>query len=221
MALARNWSDLCLDASRTMAIAAAALVSASTAAASIAIVLMLATWAASGQAMHTLRASASQRVGQAILLFFMVLVIAMFYGTTNWAERWDSLWSWRKLVLGFIILGLFAKDLWKQRFLQAFVLVTGVGLVLSYLAILGIIPSKPGQVSGVLMTNHTVQGMAFVVAALCCLELQRAAGRRLRLLLLSVVLLFILNIAFISISRSAYLAFACVALVWGGAQLGW
>jgi len=111
----------------------------------VAIVFMLAAWLVSGRALHTLRASASQRMGQAILLFYAVLVLAMFYGAATWAERWGSLWSWRKMMLGFIILGFFAEDLWKQRFLLAFVLVAAAGLMLSYLSALGVIPSRTDQ----------------------------------------------------------------------------
>lgn len=216
-AVAGNWGDRCLDASRILAIAAAALVPASTAAASVAIVFMLAAWLVSGRALHTLRASASQRMGQAILLFYAVLVLAMFYGAATWAERWGSLWSWRKMMLGFIILGFFAEELWKQRFLLAFVLVAAAGLMLSYLSALGVIPSRTDQ-PGVLLTNHATQGMMFALAALCCLELRVTAGRR---LLLAAALLFTINIVFISTSRSAYLTLACVALAWGGARLGW
>ena len=216
-----TWGARCLNVTRIMAIAAAALVPASTAAASVAIVLMLVSWFASGRAVETLRASAAQRVGQAMLVFLALLLIDMLYGSATWAERWDSLWSWRKLVFGFIVLGFFAEELWKQRFLKAFVLVAAAGLILSFIAWLGVIPSKAGHQPGVLLTNHATQGITFAIAALCCLEWQRSAGHRLRMLLLAAALLFALNIVFISTSRSAYLALVCVALAWGGARLGW
>jgi O-antigen ligase len=216
-----TWGARCLNVTRIMAIAAAALVPASTAAASVAIVLMLVSWFASGRAVETLRASAAQRVGQAMLVFLALLLIDMLYGSATWAERWDSLWSWRKLVFGFIVLGFFAEELWKQRFLKAFVLVAAAGLILSFIAWLGVIPSKAGHQPGVLLTNHATQGITFAIAALCCLELQQEAGRRDRMLLLAGALLFVLSVVFISTSRSAYLALMCIALVWGGARLGW
>jgi len=217
------WGARCLNVTRIMAIAAAALVPASTAAASVAIGLMLIIWISSGQALVTLRSAAAQRVGQAMLAFFAVLVLDMLISSASWAERWDSLWSWRKLAFGFILLGLFADDVWKQRFLKAFVTVAAAGLVLSFFAWLGWIPSKPGgqHPPGVLLTNHATQGITFAIAAFCCLELRQTAGRHLRMLLLAGVLLFTLNIVFISTSRSAYLALVCVALAWGGARMGW
>ena len=220
-AVASVWEANCLDASRVMAIAAAALVPASTAAASVAIALMLLVWLGSGRVLDTLRSAASQRVGQAILVFLAVLAIDTLYSSASWAERWGSLWSWRKLLFGFILLGIFADDIWKRRFLNAFVIVSAVGLAASFIAWLGLVPSKSGHSPGVLLTNHATQGMTFVIAALCCLELQQSAGRRIRSLLQTMALLFAANVVFISTSRSAYLALACVALTWGCKRLGW
>lgn len=218
---AGSWGARCLNVTRIMAIAAAALVPASTAAASVAVVLMLVSWIISGRAVATLRAAAAQRVGQAMLVFLALLAVDTIYGVATWEDSWRSLWSWRKLALGLIVLGLFAEETWKLRLLQAFLVVSAAGLVTSYIGWLGLIPSKPGQPAGVFFTNHATQGMTFAVAVLCCLELARDTGPRLRKLLQAAALLFAVNVVFISTSRSAYVALVCVMLVWGLGRVGW
>lgn len=218
---AGSWGARCLNVTRIMAIAAAALVPASTAAASVAVVLMLVSWIISGRAVATLRAAAAQRVGQVVLVFLALLAVDTIYGVATWEDSWRSLWSWRKLALGLIVLGLFAEETWKLRLLQAFLVVSAAGLVTSYIGWLGLIPSKPGQPAGVFFTNHATQGMTFAVAVLCCLELARDTGPRLRKLLQAAALLFAVNVVFVSTSRSAYVALVCVMLVWGLGRVGW
>lgn len=217
----QNWGGRCLDVTRAAAIAAAALIPASTAAASVAIALMIAAWLASGRALETMRLSASQRVGQALLVFFALLWLDVLYSPVPWSENWSSLWAWRKPVMGFIVLGLFVDEVWKLRLLKVFLAVSACGLAASSIGWLLQLPPKPGQALGVYFTNHATQGMTFAVAVLCCLELDRVAAPRWRQWLRVAALLFALNIVFISISRSAYAALVCVALVCGLNRLGW
>jgi O-antigen ligase len=197
-----------------MAIAAAALVPASTAAASICIALMLLAWVVSGQALATLRLAAAQRVGQAALLFMALLIVDVLYSSGSWPERWGSLWSWRKLLWGFILLGLFAEDQWKFRFLSTFLMVSVCGLIASFLGGVGLIPSKTGHFPGVLFTNHATQGITFVVAMLCCLEMSRIVRPEVAKWCYLGAFAFSMNVVFLSMSRSAYLALLCVMLVW-------
>lgn len=204
-----------------MTISAASLVPASTAAASVAIALMLASWFVSGRVVATLRAAAAQRVGQVMFVFLALLAVDTLYGPATWEESWSSLWAWRKLALGLIVLGLFAEETWKRRMLQAFLAVSAAGLIASCAGWLGLIPSKTGHAAGVVFTNHATQGMTFAVAVLCSLELARDAGPRLRNLLHAAALLFAGNVVFISTSRSAYVALVCVVLVWGLGRAGW
>jgi len=204
-----------------MAIAAAAVVPASTAAASVAVVLMLVSWIISGRAVATLRAAAAQRVGQAVLVFLALLAVDTIYSVATWEDSWSSLWSWRKLALGLIVLGLFAEETWKLHLLKAFLVVSAAGSAASYVGWLGLIPSKTGHAAGVYFTNHATQGITFAVAVLCCLELGRHTGPRLRHLLQAGALLFAVNVVFISTSRSAYAALVCVVLVWSLGRVGW
>lgn len=216
----RGWSEDCLNLARVMAIATAALVPASTAAASIGIALMLLAWLASGRALTTLRTAAAQRVGQAMLLFMTLLVVDMLYSSGTWAERWASLWSWRKLAWGFIVLGLFAEDKWKFRFVVAFLVVAATGLVVSFLAGIGLLPSKAGHFPGVVLTNHATQGITFAVATLCSLEMARVVRPELRNWCYLGAFAFSMNVMFLSMSRSAYLALMCVVLVWSVRTFG-
>lgn len=208
-----RWGEGCLNFARVMAIAAVALVPASTAACSACIALMLVAWLASGRALETLRLSAGQRAGQALLLFVALITIDMLYSSGSWAERWGSLWAWRKLVWGFILLGLFAEAKWKFHLIRAFLIVAACGLVASYLGWVGLVPSKPGQFPGVYFTNHTTQGMTFALAALCCIELARIVGPDSRRLLVLGAGAFLVNVVFVSMSRSGYIAIFCVMLV--------
>ncbi len=215
------WGARCLNVTRIMAIAAVALVPASTAAASTAVALMFIAWAASGRVDETLRAAGAQRVGQVLLIFLVLLVVDTLYSSATWAECRTALWAWRKPVLGLIALGLFAAEVWKLRLLFTFLAVSAVGLIASYAGWLELIPSKTGHAPGVFFTNHATQGMTFAVAVLCCLELGRHSGPRLRRLLHLAAVLFAANIVFTSISRSAYVALICVVLAWGLSRLGW
>lgn len=216
-----SWGERCLNITRIMAICAAAAAPVSTAATSVAVAFMLASWLASGRAVETLRAAAAQRFGQALLVFLALLAADTLYSFATWEESWSSLWSWRKLVLGLIVLGLFADETWKQRMLKAFLGVSVAGLAASYTGWLQFIPSDRIYAAGVFFTNHATQGIAFAVAALCCLELSRNREPRQRNLLRALAFLFVLNVVFISTSRSAYAALVCVALVWSIGLLGW
>ncbi len=216
-----SWGERCLNVTRIMAISAAAAAPVSTAATSVAVALMLASWLASGRAVETLRAAAAQRFGQALLVFLALLAVDTLYSFATWEESWSSLWSWRKLVLGLIVLGLFADEAWKLRMLKAFLMVSTAGLMASFAGWLEWIPSKHGHSAGVFFTNHATQGVTFAVAALCCIELGRNAEPRLRNLLRTIALLFAINVVFISTSRSAYAALVCVALVSSIGFMGW
>jgi O-antigen ligase len=172
-------------------------------------------WIVSGQSLATLRLAAAQRAGQAALLFMALLVVDVLYSSGSWAERWGSLWSWRKLLWGFVLLGLFAEDKWKFRFLSAFLIVSACGLVASFLGGVGLIPSKTGHFPGVFFTNHATQGITFVVAMLCCLEMARIVRPEVAKWCYLGAFAFSMNVVFLSMSRSAYLALLCVMLVWG------
>jgi O-antigen ligase len=209
-----NWGDRCLNFARAMAIGAAALVPASTAACSVCIALMLAAWIASGRVVETLRLAMSHIVGKALLLFIVLLVLDVLYSSAPWSERWSSLWSWRKLLWGFIVLGLFADDQWKFRFIKVFLIVASCGLAMSYIGWSGLIPSKPGHFPGVFFTNHATQGMTFALATLCCLEMARIVRPEWGKLCYFGACAFLINIVFTSMSRSSYIAIFCVMLVW-------
>jgi O-antigen ligase len=217
----QTWGGRCLDVTRYMAIAAAGIVPASTAAASLAIFLMMAAWLASGRMLETLRLSASQLIGQVLLLFMGLLFVDVLYSPVPWSESWSSLWAWRKLLLGFVVLGLFAEDIWKLRLLKTVVSVSALGLAASWIGWLAKLPPKPCCPVGVYFTNQTSQGMIFAVSVLVCLELIRVMPPRWHRWLRAAAVLFALNIVFISPSRSAYAALACVSFVYMLNCLGW
>ncbi len=216
----RNWSEKCLDLTRLCAILGAGSVSVSTAACSVAMGGMLISWLVSGKALEILGCAIRQRVGQALCAFMLLLVIDTIYSEASLSQSLDSLWSWRKLFYGFILLGLFSEMRWKKRFIEFFVLISLIGLVASLVSWLGWIPAFPFDYPGVVFTNHTTQGMTFAVAALCCLAWGGEIQTDQRRWGYALAALFALNIIFTSMARSAYIGLLVVFWVWFARRYG-
>lgn len=201
-----RYSDRLLDIARTMTIAAVVVVPFSTAATSIAIVIVILAWLCSGQALQTLQCSLRHPLGKMLVIFFLVLLLGCLYGDATWQERMDTLGSWRKFFYPLIFLGLFTAPVWQRRFLKSFLIVMSIALPLTFLAWFEIIPSRPGRLDGILANNHTTQSLAFVAAIVCCLYFIRKATLRWRFVLGILILLFAIDVLFVSTSRSGYLA---------------
>lgn len=218
----RCWSAQALNASRVAAIVAAAAVPWSTALVSVACGVFLIALLVSGCAHRVLRDALSQPVGIAIAVFFLVLAVGMLYGEAAWPERASSVWSWRKPAYTMILLGLFAAPAWKRRFVWTLIIVAGVSVVASFGAwALGIAP-KVATEPGVLMQNHSTQGMFFAVALLCCvIAAFMSPPTRGRWWMVPLAGLMVLNIVFVSPGRSGYLALAAILAVAGIRLLGW
>ncbi len=217
-----RWSARALDASRVSAIVAVAAVPWSTALVSVACGVLVIALVASGCAHRVLRDALSQPLGVALVAFFAVLAVGMLYSEVPWPERASSLWSWRKPAYALILLGLFAAPVWKGRFVGTLIAVAAASVVASFAAwALGIAPKIPTE-PGVLLQNHSMQGMFFALAMLCCVVAAFMAHTpRLRWGLLALAGLMALNVVFISPGRSGYLALAAMLAVVGVRLLGW
>ncbi|MEO8038676.1 MAG: O-antigen ligase family protein [Betaproteobacteria bacterium] len=204
------------------AIAAAAAVPWSTALVSLACGVLLITLLASGRAHRVIRDALAQPLGVAIAVFFGVLLVGMLYSQAGWPERAASLWSWRKPAYALILLGLFGANAWKRRFVGTLVAVAAVSVVLSYSAwIVGYAPKIPSE-PGVLLQNHSTQGIFFGLAMMCCLLAGLdARSRRARWGLFALAALMMLNVVFVSPGRSGYLALAPMLVAVGVRLLGW
>lgn len=198
---------------RYLAIVVAIAAPASTAVASVACVAMLLTWLVSGQVWQSLKISAQQPVGKMLLLFFAWLIISSLYADTSWTDKVTTLSSWKKLFYAFIFLGLFYEPQWKARLIYCYLTVMSLAAVIAIPLWLLDITVRTGREIGIFMTNHSSQSLAFVVAALCCIFLlKEPLSLQRKRLLAGVLVLFLINIFFISPSRSGYLALPVAAV---------
>jgi O-antigen ligase len=95
-------------------------------------------------------------------LFIFLLSIDCFYSVAPLKETLESLWGWRKILLLPLGLVLFNDALWKNKFaysLMTFVAIVSLFCILFYLLQLNIHFQEPG----VLIRNHSTQGMVFSV----------------------------------------------------------
>ena len=204
-------ANVFLDVSRYSAIVGVTLGPFSTALMSVCCVLMVLSWLVSRQALPLLKEAMSQPVAKALALFFLVLIIGVFYSVVDIKTGIHTLWSWRKLAYIFILLGLFNSVYWKERFITFFLIGMVLALFLSYLAWFEIVPSK--NQLGILASNYTQQSMAFVVATIFLIVRVKEASIKLKYLYIILILLFVINILYVSQSRTGYIALVSGGLV--------
>jgi len=216
-----RWSAGALDVARGAAIVAAAAIPVSTALVSTACGVLLIAILLSGQMHRVLARAFRQPLGLAIIVFFAVVALGMLHGPAPWQSRLESFWSWRKLLYAFLLLGLFGEEVWKRRFVWTLALWAAVGVIASFVAFAGWVPSKPNHEIGVLFQNHTTQGLFFAVGIVCCAQLATVTSGAWRACMVAAVFLLVLNILFVSPGRSAYLVVAAIPLVFGIQRFGW
>lgn len=204
-------ADKSLALCRYLAIIGAIAAPASTAITSIACIAMLLTWLASGQAWQSLKISASQPAGKMLLLFFAWLIIGCLYADTSWAEKLTTLSSWKKLFYTFVLFGLFYQIEWKKRFVYVYLAAMCLAAIIAIpLWTFDIHLTQWG--AGIFMTNYSSQSLAFVAALLCCVFLlKESLDIQKKRLLIGMIMLFLVNIFFVSVSRSGYLALPVAA----------
>lgn len=200
-------SEKSLTLCRWSAITAAIVSSISTAATSIACVVMLLTWVISGELFRSLKISIDQATGKMLLLFFAWLLIGTLYADTDWANKVDTLLSWKKLAFTFVLLGLFYQEHWKRLFVKSYLIVMIIAALIAVPLWLADIPIRSERAPGIFMTNYSSQSMAFIAATVCCVFLlKQPAPHKTKWLLGAAIILFVFNIFFISTARSGYVA---------------
>ncbi len=213
MSLIRN---SVLDISRYCAITAATIGPFSAAVMSVSTIAILVTCLLSGKLHKILEEGISHPVGKALSVFFLVLWAGVLYSPVDFEQAASNIWNWRKIFYIVIFLGLFQPESWKKRFIMFYLAGMSVAVFLSYLAWFDLIPSK--REPGILATNYTVQSMAFIVATVCCImKLKETKEITQKYCWVVLIILFSVNILFISASRSGYIAFfvAVVGMVIG------
>ena len=167
-----------------------------------------------------LRAAARAPLGRGILVFLATMAVAMLWADAPWGRRFAAWWSWRPLILLLVASTLFTTARWKDRFAVWVVGALALAAVASF--VLRLMPD-PIVIDdpGILLRNHTTQGMAFVAGAALALllALARSAPVRLRAFGVVALLLFVVNIALIATGRSAHVALLVAGAVAGAALL--
>ena len=183
--------------------------------ANIAAGLALIAYGAIPGAWPRLRAAASRPLGRGILILLATLAVATLWADpAPWARRFASWWSWRPLLLTLVGSALFDEPLWRDRLARALVALLALAALASFA--LRFMPN-PVLIDepGILLRNHTTQGMAFVagVALAGMLAWGRPVSPRGRWLLIGAIALFLLNIATVTSGRSAHVALLVTAAV--------
>ncbi len=204
-------SEKSLACCRYLAILVAIMAPISTAVTSVACVVMILAWIISGQVGQSLNLSIRQPTGKILLLFFVWLAISSLNADTSWDDRITTFTSWKKLFFTFVLLGLFYQREWKTRFIHYYLAAMSLAAVITVL--LWLLDFQTRGAAGIIMTNYTSQSIAFVVALLCCIFLlKESTSPKIKALLIVMIGLFIVNIFFISASRSGYLALPVAAV---------
>lgn len=158
------------------------------------------SWARLGTALR-------QPLGRGVLVFLATMAVAMLWADAPWGRRFAAWWSWRPLILLVVATTLFDTERWKDRFVAWLVGALALAAVASFVLRLSPNPVLVDD-PGILLRNHTTQGMAFVVAAVLALLL--AMGRPLsprgRWAAWLALVLAVANIALIATGRSAHVA---------------
>ena len=193
---------------RYLAIIVAIAAPISTTVTSVACIAMLVTWLISGQVWQSLKVSANQPAGKMLLVFFSWLIVSSLYADTDWADKVTTLLSWKKLLYTFLLLGFFYQTKWKRRLIYYYLAVMSfLSVITVCLWLLDIQFDWKWAAAGIIMTNHTSQSLAFVLAVLCCIFVfKEALSLKVKYLAIGLIVLFVVNIFFVSASRSGYLA---------------
>lgn len=219
LATGHRWGRGALDVARIAAIFTAVSVPASTGAASVGAALFVLALLVSGRLHHVMLAAYRSMGGKGILAFLAWITVTAFYNDAGAAAGLNDLWAWRKLIYLYLALPLFVDPRWKRRGILALVAVCTLGVVISY-GMHALQTMGRGGFVGVIFTNHSIQGIAFVVAAACALWLAREAHGRMRWLYVAIGVALVVNVLFLGTGRTAYLAVVgvtlCAAILAGG-----
>ena len=205
---------------RICAIGAVCSVGMSTALTSTFCGFLLLSWFLSGSMFSGIRYSCTLLPGIALISFFVIIVMGCFYGSATFEEKLDSLWSWRKLGYTLLLIPIFADSAWKNRFFKSFFVVSILGLLASFFSWLGWVDFQIDDTPGVVLQNWTTQAMIFTVATLLSYHFAIKSNTRFKLFIFLAAIAFILNILFITPSRSGYIGLLVVLLTIGVSFFG-
>lgn len=198
-------SDRLIDVARISAIIACVGLLYSPSVGTIGLIVTYTAFLASGQAVVRFKSAVARPMVYWGGAFLGIVLLGMMYASVPWQDRWLDLYKWRTIVWFVVVLAIFDKEQWKDRFLTAFLMATGIGLIGSFIAAAGWVnfrraPEHLLRISG-------TQGMAFASAALVCTWMIKdhpLSGQRLRVMCAALGLLYAANLVFITDARSGY-----------------
>ncbi len=215
----RTWDEHALEAARNLLIAFPVVLMISTSAAValevVIYILFVASASLRSRLLHALRRPESI----ALLAFGGMLVLGMLYGDAPWEARVRALAGWRKLLLFPMAIALFTDEVARRTFVKVFLGFCIVVTLLSFLFDSLGVTITPRLSAGVVVHNYITQGLLLTIgaaiAAAALLRPQVFSGDPFlgnRTTMGAALLAFLINIAFVMIGRSGYLA-ALVAMV--------
>lgn len=183
----------------------------------IGLVLTYVAFLASGQAVSRFKGVLARPLAYWGVAFLGVVLLGMLYASVPWHDRWMDFYKWRTMLWLLVVLAIFDDGVWKERFLYIFIFGTGIALVASFASgFMGVVLWREPQE---LLRNSGTQGMAFACAALVCawVTVEKKQLKFVSWLWPVLGLLYVLNIMFITNSRSGYAVLGCglaLTLMW-------
>lgn len=187
-----------------------------TATGSIASVLALFAWVASGGwrcQWQRLRTSPSAMWAIALLVMFL---LATSYGEASRADAWGTMGKYAKLLFLPMILLSLTDPRWRVRALRAFLIGTLLASLLSYVRFFGLVPAHLAQS---IVQGHIHFGTIEAFAAYAFARMAFDPGRRRWLYALLAALLCV-DVMYVGIARTGYVVLLALIVLLGAQRLG-
>ncbi len=181
----------------------------STAVTNIVEILIFLVFICSGKLRHRVFAALKQPMVFMTLIIYLMVGLGVIYSVAPFSESMDMWGSWRKYLLVPLVAAVYDDDWWKQRLTLVFVFLMTLAAIISFIGHIfdfSIVAKYP---VGIVVDNHSTQGMFFAAAVFSCMVLLRFPSDhpiRFNWFLWMAVIVLSLNL-FITPGRSGYLAF--------------
>ncbi len=202
-------SQRLIDVARIAAIIACVGILYSPSVGTIGLVATYVAFLASGEAVSRFKGVLARPLVYWGVAFLGVVLLGMLYASVPWHDRWTDFYKWRTILWFIVTLAIFDEEYWKERLLVMFLLGTAVAVLASFVLATGWISvSRPANA---VLRNSGTQGMAVACAALICVwvTLEKKALGPIVWAWPLLAMLCVLNIIFITNSRSGYAVLGC------------
>lgn len=163
--------------------------------------------------------------GVTILALVGMAALGMLWADVSWPERFDGLESYLRLLCIPLLMAQFSRSEHAGRVMIGFAVSCMVLLTVSWLGFFGLALSPPFKAGGIPVKDYVSQSAMLTVALLFFVRLGVDAwgtGRRyLAAALLLLAVLCVINIFYISTSRTALVVTTLLLVVFGFRHFGW